>query len=93
VPRAAFILTFVWALAHAAAAAGQASAPAVAPAPPSEVRAWLLRIHDAASRRSRYHDVRPTIQPCTFRPSPQLRVEHVRRDPPDFDSTHVTSRA
>ena len=51
-PRAAFILTFVWALAHAAAAASQASAPAVAPAPPSEVRAWLLRIHDAASRRN-----------------------------------------
>ena len=51
-PRAAFLLTFVWALAHATSASSQVAAPAVAPAPPSEVRAWLLRIHDAASRRN-----------------------------------------
>jgi len=53
VPRAALLLlTFVWALAHATSASSQASTPAAAPAPPSEVRAWLLRIHDAASRRN-----------------------------------------
>jgi len=51
-PRAALLLTFVWALAHATSASSQVAAPAVAPAPPSEVRAWLLRIHDAASRRN-----------------------------------------
>ena len=52
-PRAALLLlTFVWALAHATSASSQASIPAAAPAPPSEVRAWLLRIHDAASRRN-----------------------------------------
>ena len=51
-PRAAVLLTFVWAFAHATSASSQASAPAAAPAPPGEVRAWLLRIHDAASRRN-----------------------------------------
>ena len=51
-PRAAFLLTFVWAFANATSASSQVSAPAAAPAPPSEVRAWLLRIHDAASRRN-----------------------------------------
>lgn len=51
--RAAALLTFTWAaLAHAAPACSQALAPATSPTPPSEVRAWLLRIHDAASRRN-----------------------------------------
>jgi sigma-E factor negative regulatory protein RseB len=36
----------------AATAGGSASAPASAPPPASEVRGWLLRIHDAASRRN-----------------------------------------
>ena len=42
-----------WAVAaFMALASGQAAASGAAPAPPSEVRAWLLRIHDAASRRN-----------------------------------------
>ena len=53
--RAVAPLTLVWAaLAHAAPACSQA-APVGASGPsaqPSEVRAWLLRIHDAASRRN-----------------------------------------
>ena len=45
-------LTLAWAaIALAPAAWGQGTS-GVAPAPPSEVRAWLLRIHDAASRRN-----------------------------------------
>ena len=47
--RSVLPLTLVWAaLAQAAPACGQA----MSPAPPSDVRAWLLRIHDAASRRN-----------------------------------------
>jgi sigma-E factor negative regulatory protein RseB len=50
--RVAAFLTFAWAgLAHAGPACSQALAGATASAP-SEVRAWLLRIHDAASRRN-----------------------------------------
>jgi sigma-E factor negative regulatory protein RseB len=50
--RVAALLTFAWAgLAHAGPACGQALATAAATAP-SEVSAWLLRIHDAASRRN-----------------------------------------
>ncbi len=50
--RAAALLTFAWAaIAHAVPACSQAL-PAASSAPPSEVRAWLLRIHDAASRRN-----------------------------------------
>ncbi|MEO5845338.1 MAG: MucB/RseB C-terminal domain-containing protein [Caldimonas sp.] len=50
--RAAAVLTFAWAgLAHAGPACGQAAAAGATTAP-SEVRAWLLRIHDAASRRN-----------------------------------------
>ncbi len=50
--RVAALLTFAWAgLAHAAPACGQTTGPA-ATAPPTEMRAWLLRIHDAASRRN-----------------------------------------
>lgn len=47
-------LTLAWAaLAHAPLACGQASGAAgPAPTPASEVRSWLLRIHDAASRRN-----------------------------------------
>ena len=42
-----------WAVAAFMAPAwGQAAVAGAAPAPPSEVRAWLLRIHDAASRRN-----------------------------------------
>ena len=49
--RAFAPLTLAWAaLAHTAPACAQAAA--ASPAPPSEVRAWLLRIHDAASRRN-----------------------------------------
>ena len=40
------------AIARVPAALAPAPAPAPPPAPPSEVRAWLLRIHDAASRRN-----------------------------------------
>ncbi len=47
--RALGLATFAWsALAFVPAAAEGG----VSPAPPSEVRAWLLRIHDAASRRN-----------------------------------------
>ncbi len=53
--RAVAPLTLAWAaLAHASPVCGQAvaaGATATASAP-SEVRAWLLRIHDAASRRN-----------------------------------------
>ncbi|MEO8310559.1 MAG: MucB/RseB C-terminal domain-containing protein [Caldimonas sp.] len=50
--RAAAVLTFAWAgLAHAGPACGQTVA-AANPTAPSEMRAWLLRIHDAASRRN-----------------------------------------
>jgi sigma-E factor negative regulatory protein RseB len=45
-------LALVWAvLAQAAPACGQATSMPSA-APPADVRAWLLRIHDAASRRN-----------------------------------------
>jgi sigma-E factor negative regulatory protein RseB len=51
--RAVAPLTLVWAaLAHAAPACSQAVAPGASAAQPSEMRAWLLRIHDAASRRN-----------------------------------------
>jgi sigma-E factor negative regulatory protein RseB len=52
--RAIAPLTLAWAaLAHASpACGGQAVALGASSAPPSEVRAWLLRIHDAASRRN-----------------------------------------
>ena len=51
--RAAAVLTFAWAgLAHAGPACGQTGAAAAAQTAPSEMRAWLLRIHDAASRRN-----------------------------------------
>ena len=50
--RAAALLTFAWAgLAQAGPACSQTVA-AAAPTAPSEMRAWLLRIHDAASRRN-----------------------------------------
>ncbi|MEO8836215.1 MAG: MucB/RseB C-terminal domain-containing protein [Caldimonas sp.] len=50
--RAVASLTLACAVfAHAAPACGQA-VPAASAAPPSEMRAWLLRIHDAASRRN-----------------------------------------
>jgi sigma-E factor negative regulatory protein RseB len=46
-------LTLAWAaLAHAGPACGQVGMPGTAATPPSEVRTWLLRIHDAASRRN-----------------------------------------
>jgi len=51
--RAVAPLTLAWAaFAHAGPACGQASAPSAGAAPQSEVRAWLLRIHAAASRRN-----------------------------------------
>jgi sigma-E factor negative regulatory protein RseB len=51
--RAVAPLTLAWAaFAHAAPACSQPAAAATSPAPPSEVRAWLLRIHEAASRRN-----------------------------------------
>ncbi|MEO7115122.1 MAG: MucB/RseB C-terminal domain-containing protein [Caldimonas sp.] len=47
--RSVLPLTLVWAaLAHSVPACAQP----VSAAPPSDVRAWLLRIHDAASRRN-----------------------------------------
>ncbi|HEY4956991.1 MAG TPA: MucB/RseB C-terminal domain-containing protein [Caldimonas sp.] len=49
--RAVAPLTLAWA-ALALGAPACAQAAAATPAPPSEVRAWLLRIHDAASRRN-----------------------------------------
>jgi sigma-E factor negative regulatory protein RseB len=49
--RAVVSLTLAWAaFAHAGPACGQASTPSAAPQ--SEVRSWLLRVHDAASRRN-----------------------------------------
>jgi len=49
--RALVPLTLAWAtVAHAAPACGQPLAPASAPQ--SDVRSWLLRIHDAAGRRN-----------------------------------------
>lgn len=47
--RSVLPAALVWA---AFAQAAPASAQPVSPAPPSDVRAWLLRIHDAASRRN-----------------------------------------
>jgi sigma-E factor negative regulatory protein RseB len=50
--RAATVLIFAWAgLAHAGQACSQTIAAAT-PVAPSEMRSWLLRIHDAASRRN-----------------------------------------
>ncbi|HEV7575340.1 MAG TPA: MucB/RseB C-terminal domain-containing protein [Caldimonas sp.] len=52
--RVAVLLTLAWAtLGHAAPACSQAVVATATPAAaPSAVRAWLLRIHDAASRRN-----------------------------------------
>ena len=44
--------TVAWAAFAFVPACAQAPAGGASPAPPSEVRAWLLRIHDAASRRN-----------------------------------------
>ena len=50
--RAAALLTLAWAgMAHAAPTCSQIVAVA-SPTAPSEMRAWLLRIHDAASRHN-----------------------------------------
>ena len=50
--RAVALFAFAWAgLAHAGSACGQSVAVTTS-SPPSEVRAWLLRIHDAAGRRN-----------------------------------------
>ena len=50
--RAVALLTLAWAgVAQAAPACSQVAA-AASPAAPSEMRAWLLRIHDAASRHN-----------------------------------------
>ncbi|HEY2190580.1 MAG TPA: MucB/RseB C-terminal domain-containing protein [Caldimonas sp.] len=49
--RAVVSLALAWAaFAHAGPACGQAGTPSAAPQ--SEVRSWLLRVHDAASRRN-----------------------------------------
>ena len=50
--RAAFLLTFAGAALALAAPACSQPVVSTAPVPPTEVRAWLLRIHDAASRRN-----------------------------------------
>jgi sigma-E factor negative regulatory protein RseB len=45
-------LTLAWAAVAWVPAWGQVPASGASPAPTSDVRAWLLRIHDAASRRN-----------------------------------------
>ena len=52
-PRVVASLTLAWAaLAQASPVCGPIAAPAASATPASEVRSWLLRIHDAASRRN-----------------------------------------